>query len=628
MLQSIRERTQGWIAGIIISIVILTFALWGIHSYFEGGASNNAVAKVNGIAITKNQLAGSYERLRRQAQTQIGSVKVANDETALKDRALQALIDIEVLKQSSLSQHFFISNNQVDNYLQNMPEFQVDGQFSLDRFQELLSSSLLTTSEFLDIIKTTLLIDQPKLGIIFTSFVLPDEVDYTIALVNQERDIEFINLPFQSTLTNAIVIAPDKINTYYEQHKNDFMTPEQVSVEYVQLTLAGLSAKINPTDTMLKNFYNENINSYTQPMEWKLTDILIPVAANASPEDIAKAQQQAEAALKAINKGEAFNSVAKPYAHLLTNSNWMSLNQVPAELQKSVSDLVKVGQVSGLIKSAKGFVIVKVLDVKEPKMQVFEEVKDKVKETYVRQHADEKFAQLRDQLADITYEHPDSLKLAATTLDLPIQTSELFVKDKNGTGMAQYKKVRDTAFSDDVLNLQNNSDVIQINPESVMVLRVKAHTPSSLLPLKNISKQIEDKLKAQEAEALIAKTAENFVSKLKAGANPAQLAATSHYSWTKTGYIGRYATKVDSAILDTAFRLPNPALQKIPAVYGLTRVPNGYAIVAVKSVKAGVVADAKQYTVFAEQVQYSEGLLEYMLYKLSQMNNAKVSVGE
>ena len=625
MLQSIREHTQGWIAGIIISIIILTFALWGIHSYFEGGGNNNTVAEVNGVAITKTQLASSYERLRRQAQSQFGAVSLAKDETALKDRALHSLIDIEVLKQASLSQRFLVSNSQIDGYLQSMPEFQIDGQFSIERFQEILSSALLSTSEFLELIKTSLLVDQPKLGIIFTSFVLPDEVNYTVALVNQERDIAYINLPYQSAMTQSIVISPKEIEAYYDKHKNEFMTPEQVSVDYVQLSLKDLSTKINPTDVMLKNFYNENINSYTQPMEWKLVDLFIPVAATASQDEVKKAQAQADAAIQAINNGEAFSKVAGPYSHMLTSSNWVTLNQVPAEMQKSVADLVKENQVSGLIKTAKGFVIVKALAVKEPRMQSFEEVKDKVRETYVHQHAEEKFAQMRDQLADVSYEHPDSLQLASTTLNLPMQSSDLFVKDKSGKGISQYKKVRDIAFSNDVLNLQNNSDVIQLNPETVIVIRVKSHISSSLLPLKNLSKQIEDKLKVQAAEAQVSKMASDFLTKLKAGADPEQLAAASHYTWVKTGYIGRYVTKVDSAILDTAFRLPNPAEQK-GGVYGITRIPNGYAVIAIKSVKEGAVTDTKQYGVFAEQVQNSEGMLEYELYKLSQTNKANIEV--
>lgn len=627
MLQTIREHTQGWIAGTIISIIIMTFALWGIHSYFVGGTNNSNVAEVNGVEITKEQLAVAYERLRRQVQVQYGSNNpiTAKDESTLKNRALQALVDIEVLKQASNQQGFRISDRQIDNYLQSMPQFQVDGQFSLDKFQEMLASTMLSTSEFLELIKTNLLIDQPKLGIIFTSFALPDEASYTVALVNQTRDIDYIVLPWQYFLVQPIAISPNKIQAYYEQHQNDFMTPDQVNVEYLQLSLKDLSTKIIPTDTMLKSFYNENINSYTQPMQWKFSFIEIPLIANPSQEDLQQAKRNADLAVQSIKNGEDLLKVAHDHGGSVITEHWMPLNQVPEELQRALSELTKPGDVSQAFRTKKGVAIIKVLDVQEPKMQTFDSVKDKVKDTYIHQHAEEKFAELRDQLADVTYEHPDSLQIAAKNLNLPIQTSELFTKEKGGNDISQYKKVRDTAFSNDVLNVQNNSDVIQINPETVIVLRAKSHIPSTLLPLNSISKQIEEKLKNQEAEMRAAKFADDLRAKLQSGADPKTLAASFKFNWTATGLIGRYSTKVDSAILDLAFRLPNPAQLNEKPVYGVTRLPNGFAIIALKSVKDGVVADKKQYSVFAEQIQNSEGLLEYELYKQSQANDAKIN---
>lgn len=626
MLQTIREQTQGWIAGTIISIIILTFALWGIHSYFVGGGNNSVVAEVNGAEITKEQLAVAYERLRRQVQIQYGSNNpvTAKDETALKERALQALVDIEVLKQSSTKQGYRISDRQIDNYLQSMPEFQVDGRFSLDRFQEILSSTLLSTSEFLELIKTSLLIDQPKLGIIFTSFALPDETNYTIALVNQERDIEYLNVPFQYFLSQAITISPERVKAYYDQHQADFMTPEQVNVEYLELSLKDLSAKITPTDTMLKSFYNENINSYTQPMQWKLTSIELPVPANATQEDLAKLRTNAEEVATNLEKGRL-----ETRAHTISvnGQTWMTLNDVPAELQKVVAEMTKPGQVSAPIRTSKGFVIVKILDIKEPKMQTFDEVKSKVNESYVRQHAEEKFSEVREHLADMTYEHPESLQFASKTLGLPIKTSEMFTKDKAGKDISQYKKVRETAFSNDVVNLQNNSDVIQLNPETVIVLREKSHVASTLLPLNEVSKQIADKLKMEEADSRAAKAAESIKTKLQYGADPKTLAAQAGgFIWNAAGFLGRYSTKVDSAVLDLAFRMPNPAAVHDNVVYDITRLPTGYAVVALKSVRDGKAIDSKQYSVFAEQVQNSEGLLEYELYKQSQTANAKIKI--
>lgn len=627
MLQTIRDHTQGWIAGTIISIIILTFALWGIHSYFVGGSANTNVAEVNGVAISKEQLAVAYERLRRNVQMQYGANNpvTAKDEANLKNRALQKLIDDEVLKQSSVDQGFRVSDRQIDNYLQGIPDFQVDGRFSLDRFQEFLSSTLLSTSEFLDLIKANLLISQPKLGIIFTSFAMPDEITYTIGLVNQERDVDYLIIPMQNFLSQPIKIPPEKINAYYEQHRNDFMTPEQVNVEYLELSLKDLEAKITPTDTMLKSFYNENINSYTQPMQWKLSYMEIPLSNTASQDDVAAVMKKADTAEQSLKNGEDFSKVADSVSANVTNEGWMSLNQVPEELQKAVSSLNKQGQLSEPFRTSKGVAIVKIVGIQEPKMQSFDVVKDKVKEAYVHQHAEEKLADLRDKLADMTYEHPDSLGYAAKNLGLTIQTSELFTKDKGGKDISQYKKVRETAFSNDVLNLQNNSDVVQINPETMVVLRVKSHVASSLLPLSAVSGQIEEKLKTQEAETEADRFAEDLQKKLQAGGDPGSLASTAKLAWQHTGMIGRYSIKVDSAILDLAFRLPNPATMQNKIMYGVTRVPSGYAVVALKSVKDGTVADKKQYTVFAEQIQNSDGALEYELYKQSQMQKAKVT---
>lgn len=626
MLQTIREHTQGWFAGTIISVVILSFSLWGVHSYFGGAVNSTNVAEVNGIDITKEQLAVAYERLRRQVQIQYGSNNpiTSKDEAALKNRAMQTLIDIEVLKQASTAQGFRVSDRQIDNYLRSMPEFQVDGQFSFDKFQEILSSTLLSTSEFLDLIRTSLLIDQPKMGMVFTSFALPDETKNTIELVNQERDLDYMTIPMQGQSIKPITVSQDKIQAYYDQNKADFMTPEQANIEFIQLTTKDLADKINPTDAMLKTFYNENINSYTQPTQWKFTTIEFPLLPTATPEEATAVANKAAEAAKAIKSGADIAKVASQYSANMNTENWTALAQVSAELQKPVSALAKPGDSSDPFKTSKGWMVVKAVDIQEPKMLSFEAVQSKVKDAYVHQHAEEKFAEIRDQLAELTYEHPDSLQFASKSLNLPVQTSELFTKEKPGKDISQYKKVREIAFSNDVLNLQSNSDVILVNPETAVVIRIKSHVASKLLPLTEISKQIEDKLKAKEAENQAAAYANEIKQQLDAGAAPEKIAAEKSLKWVKTGYIGRYSTKVDTAILDLAFRLPIKSDNKLS--FGVTRLSNGYAIVALKSVKPGVVTDKKQLSVYSEQMQNSEGMLEYQLYKQSVTNAAKIKV--
>jgi peptidyl-prolyl cis-trans isomerase D len=374
---------------------------------------------------------------------------------------------------------------------------------------------------------------------------------------------------------------------------------------------------------MLKNFYNENINSYTQPTAWKLSSILIAVPANPSTVDWQSAQAKMSKVIESLNKGGDFQAMARQHSQVSIPAGMLVLNQVPADLQKATASLTTSGQLSEPIRTVQGIVLLKADDIREPKIEPFDQVKDKVREAYVRQHAEEKFAEMRDQLADLTYANPTSLQTAANDMGLVIKSSELFTKDKPGKDISQYKKIRDAAFGNEVLNLQNNSDVIQINPETVVVIRDKSHLTSKLLPLADISKQISEKLKAQESDAKAERFAEELQAQLDKGGDAAKLVAEHNFKWVSLGYVGRYSNKVDSAIMDTAFRLPHPAANK--TVYGVTRMPGGYAVVALHGVKDGSLDD-KKLSVFSEQVQNSMGFLEYSLYKDAQINKAKIKI--
>lgn len=630
MLQSIRDTTQGWIAGVIISLLILSFALWGIHSYVLGAGDNNVVAKVNGTEITKNQLSVAYERLRRQAQMQFGSNQLPEHaESTLKKRALQTLIDFQVLDQASFANDYRITGGQIDSFLQGMPEFQVNGEFSPVRFQQVLNATLFTPSDFIELIKTTLLIDQSRLGIIFTSIAMPNEINATMALIGQERNIQYLLIPQNFFNSQQISISDEKVNAYYKDHQDEFKTPEQVSIEYILLSIKDLASKINPSEDQLKNFYNENINSFIQPAKWQLEEVILPVAPNVTGDEFKKSQAKMNEIVKAANKGTEFKALIKEYS-LVTGDNklteWVSLSQIPPALQKSVANLTKQGQVSAPITTDKGFVLLKAVNYKEPQTNSYAISKEKVKELFATQKAEEQFADQREKVANITYEHPDSLQAAAKELALPVQTTALFTRDKAGTDLSANGKVREAAFGNDVLNLQNNSDVIQIDSQSAVVLRVKSHIPASVIDLKTVRSQIENKLKAISIEDKLLNLANEIKSKLQTGSSINQVSNEYHLQWNNVGFIGRHANKIDQAILDRAFQMPSPQNAN-KVTYSFAKVANGFAVIALSGVKPGNSNVSKeQYQAFSDQIQSSQGTLEYELYKNSLMKKSKIVI--
>jgi peptidyl-prolyl cis-trans isomerase D len=630
MLQSIREHTQGWIAGVIISLLILSFALWGIHSYIGGGEANPIVAKVNGIEITKQQLSVSYERLRRQLQIQFNSPQLPPQvESGLKERALQTLINFQVLKQAAYSQNFRISNAQIDNFIQHMPELQVDGRFSSARLQQLLQSGLFTAGDFLNLIEASLLIDQPRLGVVFTSFALPNEVENTISLVNQERDIQYAIIAADVLSANSIKISHEQVVAYYKAHQEEFKTPEQVSIEYVVLSLKDLSSSIKPTEQMLTNYYNENINSFSQPKQWNLETILIPVAANANTNEISAAQKKAQELSEKAASTKSFASLMNQYAATKADKRlqgWVSVEQLPAELQKAISSLSKAAPISQPVRMNTGFVIFKLNDVKEATAPSFAQAKDKVRETVVRQLAGEKFGEMREKLANVSYEHPESLNEAVKTLGLTIKTSDLFTKEQGNKDITADPKVRTAAFSNDVLNLQNNSDVISLSGDEVVVLRIKMHKPAAVIPLESVEKPITDRLTKLELDTRATRLVSEIQQKLTAS-NSNEIANQYHLVWKSLGFVSRHAEKVNGAILSAGFALPKPE-GNTKVTYGAVKTPEGYAIVAVNGVR-DIPLNTKnhdQSQVFAEQVQNSQGLMEYELYKDSKIKQAKISI--
>jgi len=622
MLQSIRDRTQGWVVTVIMSLVILSFALYGIHSYITGASSTTTIAKVNGVEINKNQLAASYDRLKRQAQVNLGANLPINMEADLKQRALDSLINIQVLEQASIADNYRISSRQIENYLESIPEFQSIGKFSLERFNQVLANTSFSVGDFLEIIRSTLLMDQPRLGIIHSAFALPNEVNETIALVNQEREIEYITLPRDFFSKEAIVISPEDISTYYKKNQDKFKTPEQVSVEYVELSKKELMTTMHPTEDMLKAYYNENINSYSQPMQWNLDKILIPLAENSSPEALATAKNKANEILQKIKAGADFATFSHTTAK---QSTWVALIQLPSDLQKVVSTLTKSGEVSAPIQTNTGILIIKVLGVKNAEIQPYAQVTGKVTEALNRQQAEEKFAEMREKFANAAYEYPDSLQQAVKIVGSSIKTSDLFSLNKGGKDITANQKVRDAAFNSDVLNSQNNSDVIQVDPDMAIVLRIKSHLPAALLPQESVQQQIVEQLKIKKVEENALAAASLLRQKLQKGYSPDQIKHEyPSFSWVSAGWIGRYSTKVDSAILDAAFRMPKPQ-KDLNKLFVTVRIPTGYAVLTVKNVRDGnIKSNSSQYEVFADQVQNSEGALEYKLYEQSLIANAKI----
>lgn len=543
MLQNIRDRSQGWFTTLIIGLVCLTFVLWGAHSFIGSGSSHHDAVTINGAGIAQSQVNAAYERLRQQQQLQLGAAYTPSPELEkqLKQQALNQLISTEILSAAAREQGFGFSVAQAVALVESVPAFQVNGHFAPERFQQMLQNILYTEQSFFDHLRTAMLINQVRVGINNSAFALPTEINQAIQLVNQKRDINYLIIPSHQLLAQA---KPTEaaITDYYQQHQAEFKVPEQVSIEYIELSLPELKKTVHLSDAELRQYYQENINNY----------------------------------------------------------------QVPAH---------------GNLKTAK------TLD--------FAQVKNQLVQNLTQQKAEQLFADQSEKLNNAAYASNNSLAEPAKQLKLAIKSSQLFSADgvgsKQDAALLRHAKVLAAAFSDDVLKAANNSNLIELDAEHAIVLRVKQHQAATVKPLSAVHAQIANKLQHTIAEQKAQQLGDQLLAKIQQGAIVEQLSKTNKLSLTEIKNIGRYDAKVNPQILRTAFRLATPLTGKFSSA-GVALQNGDYALVLVSAVHPGMIGAHQnldsQQRIFNNQLVNSLGQLDYALYVQDLFQHAKIERSE
>ncbi|MFK5950441.1 MAG: SurA N-terminal domain-containing protein, partial [Methylococcales bacterium] len=153
MLLKIREKSQGVFAWIILLLICVPFALWGIQNYV-GGASEAAIVKVGGTEFFQQDLNRAYSQFSQNLQG-------ANfDEKMVKKQALDKLIKDEVLLQYVNAEGLVVTDQSAKDFIKGLEYFQTGGKFNKKQYKSMLSSQRMAPSEFVAKIKKALVMEQ------------------------------------------------------------------------------------------------------------------------------------------------------------------------------------------------------------------------------------------------------------------------------------------------------------------------------------------------------------------------------------------------------------------------------------------------------------------------------------
>lgn len=590
MLHFIRERAQGWIAWIIIGLLIIPFALWGINEYF-GGGGQVSVATVNGTEISQQEFQQAFFEQRARMQQMLGQQYDSNlFEPQIKKRVLEELVNRELLIQNADDSGYRISDESILATIHSIESFRQDGVFSAEVYRQQLQAQGQSPARFERRLHRALLTSQLPTGLANTVFVTDSELDAIIRLQEQKRHVAYLVLPV-ANYEDKNDASEDAVAKYFDSHRDRYMTLEKVRAEYIELSADGLGKQQSePSEEELRKFYESRESQFVVPEERHARHILIQVPEGADESVVKQAEGKAQELLKQIRAGESFEDLAKKNsddpgsARLGGDLGYFGRGLMEPDFEKVVFALTK-DEVSDPVLTSFGYHIIKLEDVRAEQRKPYDEVKAELREQFRKDAAEREFFDLSEKLTNLAYETPDSLVSVADKLGLQLKESAYFTR-AGGQGIFADNRLVNTAFSDEVLKNGFNSEPIEIGENHVVVLRLKEHQEAAQQALADVQAQITREILAEKAADRVKEVGASLIKRLEAGESMDTVARELKLGWNDVGEVGRSGNSIPSPIVSQAFRLQKPADEKIS--FGSTVLQNGdYALIAVNKVVPG-----------------------------------------
>ncbi|MCF4998202.1 peptidylprolyl isomerase [Pseudomonas syringae] len=575
MLQNIRDNSQGWIAKTIIGVIVVLMALTGFDAIFQAASHTNEAAQVNGDEISQNELSQAVDMQRRQLMQQLGKDFDASllDEKMLRESALKGLIDRKLLLQGAENSKFAFSEGALDQVILQTPEFQVDGKFNSDRFDQVIRQLGYSRMQFRQMLAQEMLIGQLRAGIGGSGFVTDAQVLAFARLEKQTRDFATLNVKADPS---AVKLTDEEVKAYYDEHATEFMTPDQVVIDYLELKKASFFDQVSVKDEDLQAAYQKEIANLSE--QRRAAHILIEVNDKTTE---AQAKAKIEEIQARLAKGEKFEALAKEFSQDPGSANnggdlgFAGPGVYDPAFEKALYALSK-DQVSEPIRTDFGIHLIKLLGVEAPEVPTFESLKAKLTHDAKTQQVEQRFVEASKQLEDSAFESSD-LAQPAQDLKLTVHTSKPFGRE-GGEGVTANRAVVTAAFSTEVLDEGANSAAIELDPETIVVLRAKEHLKPAQLPLESVDASIRAQLTKEHASAAAKTKAEQMIATLRDGK------AVDGQSWKVTEAATRAQEGVDPAVLQALFRMPKPAAKDKPTFSSVTLADGSLMIVRLNGV--------------------------------------------
>lgn len=581
MLQHMRDNSKGVISGILIGLLVIIFAISGAEALFTWDASAGKVLSVNGKSITETEVVRATAMRKQQIMSRYGESVPAEflTDEKLREPAIESLIQRELMIQAAKKGGLAANTDTLNREILATTAFHKEGGlFDQAKYVQLLGYQGFTPTTYQKALADDAVINQLQNGIANSAFVTPAELKTIVGLSFQTRNFSYAVLPAEK-VAKAVVVEDKDIEAHYAANPQNYTLPERVAVDYIELSIAELMKNINVSDEDVQKQYEQNSKSFVAKAERQAAHILLE----------GDAQKTAIEISAKLAAGEDFAKLAKQYSTDTGSKEqggdlgFSSGDTFPAEFEAALAKL-KVGEVSGPVKTDAGIHIVKLLAERGAQPPTFAEAKPAIVEQLKSAEANSQFTAKLKLLGDASY-NADNLADVAKELGLSLHNSQLFAK-QGGSDLTANPLFVDAAFSPEVLEQGNSSEVIELEPSRVVVLKKTDRKPSELEPLAAVKAKITEVVRAEKTQALLTQQAADFIAALNAGKAIADYAKTAGVEVKTLAAATRSDAATDRELLQYVFKLPTP-LANAPVIGSVKTAKGDIAVVSLAGVTLG-----------------------------------------
>ena len=571
---------------IVLAIIFLPFAFFGVDSYFRGAGVGQAVARVGDYSISQEEfsraLRDRQEALQRMAQGRVDPAML--DSPELRYATLDGLIQRRLLLDSALRAGVTVRDERLKDLIVTQQLFQDGtGQFSLVRYEQYLKAEGMTPAMFEARLRQDIALRQFSGGYADTTFVPRAVVERLARLSGQQRELSHYVLSPEKFL-KQVKLDADAGKQYYDANPAEFRIPEQVRVEYLALSLEVLQRQAQPDPAEVKKYYETNRSQFEVRESRQAAHIFVSVDSAPGAESRQKARARAEEIYQQLQKAPAgFAEMAKKRSEDPGSAaNGGDLGYIDRGSMKDVPEFeealykLKPGEISALVESRLGYHIIRLTAVRPAQSKGLDEVRGQIEQELRKQLAGRRFAELADGFNNVVYEQSESLKPAADLIRTAPQVSGWMTRSRAAEPLLNSPRLLAAVFSDEVLRNKRNTEAIEVAPGTLVAARVVEHRPESVQPFEEVRAALEKRVVLRAAGRLAVEEGRRLLGELVEG-------KSVQVAWSAPQIASRAEFRnIPEPVLRQAFRLDT---SKLPAYAGVENPQLEYTLVRVTRVQ-------------------------------------------